>query len=289
MGVRHQMEMARQFCRTRRWQRPRPRIGRGRAIQPSQAAWDTFPSRAARYCLESAQIEWEDLDVVAIGWDLPRIRSWGDSDRQLLYSALSGRETVANNGPELRFVDHHLAHALSAFHASGFDRAGILVVDGSGEYEAISIYQADRNSGLRLKRRWPRSYSLGSMYKAATRLLGFGYLDAGKTMGLAPYGMGGSSLLLPFGDFVSNGTSHSKPLEVPSTAHYTTFTDKWMSYLSNRFGPVTSKGGDLASDLVALRVALNAQRTVEEALRAFLRRRYASPTAWTSALQGASH
>ena len=34
--------------------------------------------------------------------------------------------------PEVRFVGHHLAHATIAFHASDFDAAAVLVIDGNG-------------------------------------------------------------------------------------------------------------------------------------------------------------
>ncbi len=33
----------------------------------------TYPVNAARFCLDQAGIEPEDLDVIAIGWDLPRL------------------------------------------------------------------------------------------------------------------------------------------------------------------------------------------------------------------------
>jgi carbamoyltransferase len=232
-------------------------------------AWGTFPAQAAQFCLSTAGITWRDLDVVAMGWDLPRIRSWDDSDRQLLYTALFGSQAATASCPELVFVEHHLAHALSSFYASGYDRAGVLVADGSGEFEAMSIYAADRSGGLTLKRRWPRGYSLGSMYEAATRLLGFGYFDAGKTMGLAPYGAAHDSSLLPLGDLVADGTWATKPpFDLPATAHYTEFTDAWMTYLAGRFGAVTHPADQLDTDPAAVALAASAQRTVEEAMRA---------------------
>ncbi|WP_327136365.1 hypothetical protein OG585_45785 [Streptomyces sp. NBC_01340] len=134
----------------------------------------TFPPLAARFCLETAGITWRDIDVVAMGWDMPRFREWHDSERQEMYAALFGPEAASGKGPELVLVEHHLAHALSAFHASGFDKAGALVVEGSGEFESASIYVGDRASGLTLKRRRPHGYSLGAMYEATSRLVGFG-------------------------------------------------------------------------------------------------------------------
>ncbi|WP_329538034.1 hypothetical protein OG568_58200 (plasmid) [Streptomyces sp. NBC_01450] len=99
----------------------------------------TFPAHTARFPLDTAGITWRDIDVVAMGWDMPRFRTWHDSERQEMYAALLDPETASGKGPELVFAEHHLAHALSAFHASGFDKAGVLVVDGSGEFESASI------------------------------------------------------------------------------------------------------------------------------------------------------
>ena len=90
--------------------------------------------------------------------------------------------------PEVRFVGHHLAHATLAFRASDFEQAAVLVVDGNGDDESISIYRADRERGLVRKRVWPRSHSLGYLYDAACRFAGFGQLQAGKLMGLSAYG-----------------------------------------------------------------------------------------------------
>ena len=41
---------------------------------------------------------------------------------------------------QMRFVDHHLAHAISAYSYSGFDNAAVVVMDGRGAWEASSIW-----------------------------------------------------------------------------------------------------------------------------------------------------
>ncbi|MFJ4686726.1 carbamoyltransferase C-terminal domain-containing protein [Streptomyces sp. NPDC088789] len=231
-------------------------------------AWDSYPRNAARFCLSTAGIDWQDLDVVAIGWDLPKWGVWGENDKEQLYRSLFGPEAVGHpDAPELSFVEHHLAHAYSAFYASGFKQAGVLVTDGAGEQESISIYSADAG-GLKLKRRWPRGYSLGSMYEAATRLLGFGYLDAGKTMGLAPYGMAEASALLPFGDVVGDETGNlHTPFGLVPESTYPEVTEAWRKHLAARFGTVTHEGDQLHTDPVAVQIAASVQRTVEETIR----------------------
>ncbi|GAA3438060.1 carbamoyltransferase C-terminal domain-containing protein [Kutzneria kofuensis] len=232
-------------------------------------AWDTYPTRAVQHCLAQAGITWRDLDHVAIGWDLPRLIPWQDEQRAELYTALFGPAAAHGPGPELVFVEHHLAHAYSAFHASGFDSAGVLVVDGAGEDEAISIFAADRAGALTLKRHWPRAYSLGAMYDAATRLLGFGALGAGKTMGLAPYGNDSDSTVLAIGDLVEGpGARPGPPFDWPTEMHYNDFCEQWMSAMTDRFGEVTKPAEHLDADPVAVRLAASAQRTVERAVRA---------------------
>jgi len=92
------------------------------------------------------------------------------------------------------FVDHHRAHAISAYAYSGFDEASVLVVDGRGAWEATSIWHG-RNGNLEhvLTIPWPNS--LGLFYAAFTEYLGFQpYSDEWKVMGLAPYGQSGVDL-----------------------------------------------------------------------------------------------
>lgn len=214
-------------------------------------AWNTWPSRAAQHCLRTAGISWSDLDVVAVGWDLPGLHLWGRDDRSMLYQTLFGPKAARASKPELVFVEHHLAHALSAFHASPFARAGVLVLDGTGECDAMSIYAADRTTGLTRLLSRPRPYSLGSMYEAATRLLGFGSLDAGKTMGLAPYCPPGAGAILSF------------PIDLPAAASYVEFTHAWRRSLRRTFGRVALPADRLHLDPTALRIAASAQRTVE--------------------------
>ncbi|WP_263247575.1 carbamoyltransferase family protein [Saccharopolyspora rosea] len=124
-------------------------------------------------------------------------------------------------------IDHHLAHAYSAFGASGLPRAAVLVADNSGslvegsktgggvrEVETITGFVADSSGILPLHRVTGRHVvdgdsesayyqpgetdnSLGHFYRAATLALDFAHTgpttphpvsEDGKTMGLAPYG-----------------------------------------------------------------------------------------------------
>ena len=95
---------------------------------------------------------------------------------------------------QMRFVDHHLAHAISAYSYSGFDNAAVVVMDGRGAWEASSIwYGHDGHLDHVLTIPWPNS--LGLFYAQFTQYLGFvPNSDEWKVMGLAPYGKPGVNL-----------------------------------------------------------------------------------------------
>jgi len=233
-------------------------------------AWDSFPVQAAAHCLRTAGIGLQDVDVVAVGWDIPHSNLWHfpSRDRRQLMSVLFGAlvgDRVNPRRPEVVFIEHHVAHALSSFHASGFERAGVLVVDGSGEFYGMSVYAADRVSGLRPLRHWHRGFSLGAVYEATTRTLGLGILDAGKTMGLAAYGASHDTAPLPLGDLVEEGPSF---FDLHPRTKYQTIVDAWMGHLGELFGTISSASHDLADDRIAVRMAAGAQHTVEIAMHA---------------------
>ncbi|HMD83428.1 MAG TPA: carbamoyltransferase [Terriglobia bacterium] len=177
-----------------------------------------FPALAIRACLDFARVRPDQLDYVAFGWSRPRVTYLHDladfvrgrlpisylnvlnSTRQFVSMQHQGggrRRFVQTFGPtkaRILFVDHHLAHAISAYANSGFDEAAVGVVDGRGAWEATSIWHG-RNGKLEhvLTLPWPNS--LGLFYAAFTEYLGFQpYSDEWKVMGLAPYGQPGVDL-----------------------------------------------------------------------------------------------
>jgi carbamoyltransferase len=88
----------------------------------------------------------------------------------------------------LLFAEHHQAHAASAFFPSPFERAGILCLDGVGEWATTSVWLGE---GRWLHPKWQIDFphSLGLLYSAFTYYTGF-RVNSGeyKLMGLAPYG-----------------------------------------------------------------------------------------------------
>jgi len=234
----------------------------------------TYPRKAARFCLDSAGIEPDDLDVVAIGWDLPRMYprfggSWGfTSPREFLSKGL-GWEFPGRGGPELVCVPHHRAHAVSAFYASGLEEAAVLVNDGNGEDESISIWEARFGAPLVLREAWPRSHSLGFMYDAACRAVGLTFLEAGKTMGLAAYGK--AKGYEPWELMIGDGTEFRPPFELGPEADYHDIIPIWEKEL-RRFAaiPVETPSAALDNDEVAVQIAWSAQAAVERIVPALV-------------------
>lgn len=169
-----------------------------------------FPSLAAAWCLEDAGLAAADLDHVAIGRD-PRANLGAKLRRTLRHGARLGYlrsrlenaarvrdvrgETAAALGVErealrgqFHNVEHHVAHAASAFLVSPFEHAAVLTLDGFGDFASTLIAEG-RGSSLRVLDRVLFPHSLGIFYTAVTQWLGFPkYGDEGKVMGLAPYG-----------------------------------------------------------------------------------------------------
>jgi carbamoyltransferase len=234
----------------------------------------SYPRNAVRFCLDSAGIEPNDLDVIAIGWDLPRLlpRFGGEWDFTAPGEFLSRRIGLSFDGrrePELVCVPHHRAHALSAFYASGLDSAAVLVNDGTGEDESISIYEARFGAPLVRREVWPRSHSLGFMYDAVCRAVGLTFLEAGKTMGLAAYGKANSSI--PWRLMEGDGTEFHPPFALGPQADYDDVIPAWEEQLGGLGSfPVTTPSADLDTDELAVRVAWSAQADVERIVPALV-------------------
>ena len=177
-------------------------------------AKNRMPLQAARFCLEYAGITAPDVDVVAypyapIGLTSPARwhyakRHWYAPDRAV-DALLNGnrrfrrnRTRVMATGDELGIdwsttefvpVEHHLAHASSAYHLSGFtERTAILGVDGKGEYATTFFGYGEAGRIHKIKEFYDPD-SISGVYGALTEYLGFEMLDGEyKVMGMAPYG-----------------------------------------------------------------------------------------------------
>jgi len=168
-----------------------------------------YPRRAIAWCLEHAGLSPHDLDLGAFFWQPWRgagvppaqllrgltdgttafaIRNWAfPALARNLYPSLAAAHFAARVR-RVRFVDHHLAHAASAFFASPFDEAAILTVDRRGELTSTMLAHGAGTTITPLAH-VEVPHSLGTLYNVITRYLGFHREgDEGKVMGLAPYG-----------------------------------------------------------------------------------------------------
>jgi carbamoyltransferase len=88
---------------------------------------------------------------------------------------------------KIHVINHHLAHAYNVFYSSGFESCAILIVDGRGsERETQSLFLASPKNIELIES--TQVIGVGLLYAAVTQAIGFGLLQEGKTMGLAPYG-----------------------------------------------------------------------------------------------------
>jgi carbamoyltransferase len=88
---------------------------------------------------------------------------------------------------ELVFVDHHLAHAASAYYASGFREALVVTIDGAGDGLSGTV-SIGENGKLKRINEFRASASLGLLYGAATLACDLRFSeDEGKLMSLAAY------------------------------------------------------------------------------------------------------
>src|SRR5262249_12950026 len=91
-------------------------------------------------------------------------------------------------GAAVRAVNHHLAHAASAWLTSGWDECLVIIADGMGETQSLTAYHA-REGRLDPLLRVSALDSIGIFYSLITLHLDFDFnSDEYKIMGLAPYG-----------------------------------------------------------------------------------------------------
>jgi carbamoyltransferase len=159
-----------------------------------------FPVQAMQYCLQQASLDWDDIDVLAHGFSYEPVRDFfmklsAFEQRRFeeVYSRAAQLRAIqeflpASVGEKLRGVPHHLAHAASAFYASGMPEALIVVSDGMGETHSCTVATGS-SKGIKILRTIASLHSLGMLYSVVTLHLGFAMSsDEYKVMGLAAYG-----------------------------------------------------------------------------------------------------
>lgn len=164
---------------------------------------------ALRYC----KISFADISCIGLSYD----GIDGTSIQELYRGDILAYYGVQYRHIPFYIVNHHDAHAYATFCSSGLKDSIIFIADGAGDYmgkeqEAETLYLANEFEIIRVEQRtqappvrrigddvnyiYPRmphfirnaEISIGRKYEQVTHLLGFGWGEAGKTMGLASYG-----------------------------------------------------------------------------------------------------
>jgi carbamoyltransferase len=173
-----------------------------------------FPEHAIAYCLAEAGCRLQDIDLVVFyekpflkferlletylsfaprGFNSFRLALplWLKEklfQKEVLRKALRKYDADFDCTAKLRFSEHHLSHAASAFYPSPFDEAAVLTLDGVGEWATASL-AIGLGKSLDIVKEMHFPHSLGLLYSAFTYYTGF-RVNSGeyKLMGLAPYG-----------------------------------------------------------------------------------------------------
>lgn len=167
---------------------------------PDDARQVQVPHECIRYCTDTVGVPLSEMATITA--NMP-----GDD----LSPTIMRRKFPAHIDSQVRKIpSHHLAHAYTAFWPSGFEEALILVVDASGSTttaptgrwtESYSLYRGGPDGvtpihSERVLAHLAQLSTLGFVYEYVTRKAGFitavgrgfEYPEAGKLMGLAPYG-----------------------------------------------------------------------------------------------------
>ncbi len=190
------------------------------------STWE-LPFHAINYCLQVADIHINDIDHIAYSFDPYQLigdEYKGKSTIEIPFEEGSSKlgddfrnvwdplflSSIINAPGQLRdgyphhlqkrfigcniqrekwhFVDHHVAHAASAFHCSPFKSAAVMTVDGRGEV-ATTTYSVGNGNDLQKIGQVNMPHSLGLLYEDVTTYLGFLHSsDEYKVMALASYG-----------------------------------------------------------------------------------------------------
>ena len=88
----------------------------------------------------------------------------------------------------VKFLDHHLCHAASAYFTAGFPEATIITQDGAGDGRCSEVFHI-KDGKFRLLQQLDSYDSVGNYYAYVTHLCGFkAHRHEGKITGLAAYG-----------------------------------------------------------------------------------------------------
>lgn len=122
----------------------------------------SFPDEALAIALEVGHVRPRDISCVS----LARPFAYGsESDSQIEMRARFPES-------EIVVVEHHHAHAASAYYASGFNSASVLSVDRAGDFRSAVLFTGEGNHLLPVRELYFPD-SIGDLFNRVTELLGY--------------------------------------------------------------------------------------------------------------------
>jgi carbamoyltransferase len=121
-----------------------------------------LPQASIAECLRLARTTRDEVECVAV------VRPFARAPESHVHSIL--RDQFPN--AEITLVEHHQAHAASAFFASPFEEATVLTLDHDGDFRCGTRWHAE-DTQIQAEREWYYPDSLGRFYGAVTQLLGY--------------------------------------------------------------------------------------------------------------------
>jgi carbamoyltransferase len=126
-----------------------------------------LPQAAIEECLRLSGASRDQVDCVALVRPIST-RTVAQGPAAEMHVALRDQFPHA----EIVVVEHHMAHAASAFFASPFEEATVLTLDHAGDFRCGARWRAQAGQ-IELEKEWYYPDSLGRLYGAVTELLGF--------------------------------------------------------------------------------------------------------------------
>src|SRR3984885_14234721 len=123
-----------------------------------QADSGSLPQAAITSALEVARLAPADVNCVAL------VRPFAPEIHLTLRAQFPNAQTL--------MVEHHAAHAASAYYPSPFEEATVLTLDRDGDFRSAARWRASGNQ-LHLDKDLYYPDSLGDLYSRVTELLGF--------------------------------------------------------------------------------------------------------------------
>jgi len=165
-----------------------------------------IPVRSVKYCLSQAKLSLDDIDLITISIDFKRLLKKKYLEYTLkqyplandlfiqnidnfkrLYNAEDEFREKLNYKGKIKYVKHYLGHIASSYFLSGYKNSALVSVDGLGEFESTVIGKFE-NGKLEILKKINFPHSLGLLYAAITRYLGFNSGSEGTVMALASFG-----------------------------------------------------------------------------------------------------